>query len=217
MILTLTITGICFAVLGFILLVKPNLIQAAGIGGNYVTMPVSLVMLIIGVFLIIFPYTSFSKAAPETLPPSPGSPSSLPSQNSSSPESPPVSLAITSPTNGTEVDGSFPVTGTAPDLGQDKLWLLGWGENATTKGMVYYRSIESPLTVLNGKWSTAVGPLGESGKDIGAIFQFKLVRANPQCSDSISQTKPNSAGELVIPTLGSGCTDATTLLVKKRS
>jgi hypothetical protein len=82
----------------------------------------------------------------------------------------PVPIAITSPASSAGVKGVFTIGGTAPDLGEDKLWLSIWSENATVQGKVYYRTSDAPIDVAGGIWTADVGLLGAPGEDIGHVL-----------------------------------------------
>jgi hypothetical protein len=183
-----------------------------------VSAPVGLIIMIIGAAGVWYPFSPYYK------PSSPGRPLNEPSSSGSQAATPTavaplIRIAFTSSSDGAEVEGRFGVAGTAPDLGGDKLWLFIWSNNKTIPGMVYYRTSYAPLDVINGTWSANVGPLAEPGKEIGAILQLKLVRANSQCSDRLTQhATSSSSGAPVIPKLPPGCTDAAPPLhVKKAS
>lgn len=215
MIVVFIAIGCALIVFGLILLAKPDLIAAVERGDNKVVVPAGLVVVVVGLLAVAFPFTTYYKAPPTTGTPSvtPG-----PAPGSTLPPPPTNTIAITEPKNDSGVVGRFPVFGTAPDLGQDKLWPMIWGENATTPGRVYYLSSDSPISVEpDGTWAGTVGPLGEPGQEIGSIFQVKLIRASPQCSAKIAQTQPNPAGEYFVKRLPAGCTDVATLRVVKQS
>lgn len=117
-------------------------------------------------------------------------------------------IAITSPTEGAAVTGSFSVSGTAPDLGDNSLWLFVLGGNSITPGDVYYRTTNTSLDIVNGNWKVDIGPLGESGDAVGSPYTLVLVRADPSCSTAIANLSPSSTGERFFQTLPNGCSEA---------
>jgi energy-coupling factor transporter transmembrane protein EcfT len=211
------IGGVLLA-LGVFYLIRPDKVKGEGLGGRYVTAPLGLVVLVIGILVLAFPFTSFStiyKASPE-VPPSQRTETSpdMTSQTVVPPKPPAVPIAFTSPVNESDVYGKFYIYGTAPDLNRDKLWLFIWAGNALSEEKVYYPFGDHPITIKGGAWRIPVGPLGSP---IGTLFHFKLVRANPQCSTAITQIKKDSRGEIYVQTLPPGCSEVATLLVTKRS
>ena len=115
-------------------------------------------------------------------------------------------IAITTPVEGAPVDGSFTVQGVAMGLGEDDIWLFVIGGNADVPGDVYYRTTDTPLVIVNEHWQTQIGPLGEPGDPAGQAYTLELVRANPACSLTLANLKPNANGETFLQApLPSGC------------
>jgi hypothetical protein len=220
MMLIFVIVGTILVILGGALLLKPGLFAAIEGLGMKINAPVGLVVLVLGLFTLSFLFTQFYKMSGAT---SSSHSESSPAESgqaalpSAFPALPTTAITITSPDNRSGVNGKFIVTGTAPDLGSDKLWLLVWAGNSATSGNVYYRSTSLPIAIDNGVWSTPVGQLGGPGKDIGVTFELRLIRANQRCSDSIENAKPDSSGTFIIQRLPSGCTNVAKLFVKKIS
>lgn len=195
---------------GFILLFKIR--SDSETRGGSVRIPNSIFLILLGLVAAAYPSSPYYTPHPEP------TPTSSPSPTTSTPTPTPVPIAINSPTNGAGVKGGFPVSGTAPKLGGDRLWLFVWSENAIVKGKVYYRTSDAPIDVTGGIWSTRVGPLGVPGEEIGHTFTLVLVRANPSCSEMIANIAPNSAGEIFIRELPGGCSEVPPpLVVKKES
>lgn len=213
--------GAVLLIVGFILLARPNTIPATQVQG-YV-FPAGVTLLILGLAATAFPFSSFFRpSTPELVNnPSIAGGSQTPTASATSPPTATVSpapITITSPPNGAGVAGTFTVSGTAPDLGGDKLWLFVWSENSTVPGKVYYRTSDAPIDVASGFWSTDVGALGAPGEEIGHTFILRLVRANSRCSDAIAKTAPNPTGEIFVRELPSGCAEvAPPLGVKKEA
>ncbi|MGH3932580.1 MAG: hypothetical protein ACRDTF_21700 [Pseudonocardiaceae bacterium] len=213
--------GVVLLIVGFFLLVKPNAIPATQIPGF--VFPVGVALLILGLMAAAFPFSPYFTPSTSGAGDSPGVVGASQTPTASATPAPtvtatPVPIAITSPTNGAGVSGIFTVSGTAPDLGGDKLWLFVWDYNATVPGKVFYRESDAPIDVASGFWGIEIGPLGEPGEGIGHTFTLRLVRANSQCSDTIANIAPTPIGEIFVRELPSGCMDAVPPVgVKKES
>lgn len=202
--------GVVLLVVGFVLLVKPNAIPAVQV--KEFIFPVGVVLLILGLAAAAYPFSPYFKpSTPGPINSSGVAGSSQTPTASATPSLPatvtPVPIAITSPTNGAGVRSGFTVSGTAPDLGEDKLWLFVWGDNATVPGKVYYRTTSVPIGIVSGFWDAHLGSLGAPGKEIGRTFILRLVRANPHCSDVIKNITPSPMGNFFIRELPNGCTE----------
>ena len=213
--------GVILLIFGLVLFVKPTTVPATQV--RDVVVPASVVMIILGLAALAYPFSPFFK--PSTPEPTGGSgvagASGTPTVSATpapTATATPVPITITSPANGAGVKVPFTVSGTAPDLGGDRFWLFTWSENATVPGKVYYPTSDAPIDVAGGFWSADVGGLGAPGEEIGHFFTLRLVRADPPCSGEIENIAPNSAGESFVRVLPSGCAEvAPPLRVKKES
>jgi hypothetical protein len=191
------IIGIILIIVGLILITKPKFVSDAIISDKIV-IPTSVLLIALGLAAVAYPTSQYIKQTPS--PTTTAAPTVTPT-----PAATPAPIAVTSPADGAGVKGAFTVSGTAPDLGKDKLWLFVWSENATVKGKVYYRTSDTPIDVAGGIWSTDVGQLGAPGEDIGHPFTLVLVRATPSCSSAIAHIAPNPAKEVFVRELPNGC------------
>lgn len=199
--------GVILLVAGLVLLVKPGTVPATQVQGF--VLPAGVALIILGLLTATFPFSPFFKPTPEPTPPASPAPTATAT---------PVLIAITSPANGDGVKVPFRLSGTAPDLGGDRLWLFTWSENATVPGKVYYPTSDAPIDVAGGFWDADVGALGAPGEEIGHVFILRLVRADSRCSGEIENIAPSSAGEFFVRQLPSGCTEAAPpLSVKKEA
>lgn len=213
--------GVVLLLVGFVLLVKPNNIPATQVPGF--ALPAGVALLVLGLVAAAYPFSPYFTSSSPAVVNGPGVVGASQTPTTSAPLATtativPVPIAITSPADGAGVSGIFTVSGTAPNLGGDKLWLFVWDYNATVPGKVFYRVSEAPVDVASGFWSTEIGPLGEPGEGIGHVSTLRLVRANPQCSDVIANITPTPIGEVFVQELPSGCADAAPPVgVKKES
>lgn len=187
---------------GLILLAKPKLVSDTT--GRGVTIPTSVLLIFLGLLAAVYPTSSYYKPTPEPAPTVLLTPT---------PTAAPASIAITSPANDAGVGSHFTVSGTAPDLNKDKLWLFVSGENTTTQGDIYYRTSNSPLDITGGIWNAKLGELDTPGKDIGHLFTLVLVRANPTCSNAIAT---NQGIKISTRQLPPGCSEVPPPLIVKK-
>jgi hypothetical protein len=192
------IISVVLLIAGLVLVARPKLVSDARLSDSIV-IPTSVLLIALGLAAAAYPSSQYFKSAPESTP-------AVPPTSAQKPTATPVSLAITSPADGTVVRGGFVVEGTAPALSKDSLWLLVLNR----AGELYRWTSDAPIPIANGRWSVLVTRLGMPGKEIGQPFTLVLVRANPSCSDAIKNTKG-----VFIPTLPSGCSMASMLVVKK--
>lgn len=202
--------GAILLISGFVLLWWPN--AAPAIQVQHITVPAYAILLILGLAAVFYPVSPFFKSStPEPTPTASATPAPTATAT-------PIPIAITSLASGAGVKVPFTVSGTAPDLGGDRLWLFTWSENATVPGKVYYPTSDAPIDVAGGFWDADVPALGAPGEEIGHIFILRLVRADSRCSGEIENIAPNSAGEFFVRQLPSGCTEAAPpLSVKKEA
>ncbi len=193
---------------GLVLLARPKLVSDAKFSDSIVV-PTSVLLIALGLAAAAYPSSQYFKSTPE--PTSTASPTPAPRPTATT-----VPIAITSPTDGAGIRGAFTVSGTAPNLGKDKLWLFVWTENAAAQSNVYYRTSSAPIGVAGGIWSVHLGELGAPGKSIGHPFTLVLVRANPSCSDALAHVAPDPAERLFIRELPSGCSVLLPPLVVKK-
>lgn len=115
-----------------------------------------------------------------------------------------------------EVTGVFTVRGTAPDMGNDSLWLFNLSDTADSPELVYYRTSDKPIPITDGQWRTQDGPVG-APDEIGLEFILAAVRANPACSAEIGTAPANEDGDVVLgPKLPAGCSELGRVTVIKR-
>ncbi|HKR51292.1 MAG TPA: hypothetical protein VJT72_17270 [Pseudonocardiaceae bacterium] len=210
--------GVILLMAGLVLLVKSRAVSDTEFQGSKI--PAGVVLLILGLAAAAYPFSSFFKpSAPD---PVNGSSASRTPAASTMPAptttATPVPITITSPANGAGVEVPFVVSGTAPDLGGDRLWLFTWSENETVRGKVYYPTPDAPIDVAGGHWDARVGGLGDPGTEIGHNFTLILVRADSRCSREIENIVQNSAEGSFVQQLPSGCTEtAPPLRIKKEA
>jgi len=107
-------------------------------------------------------------------------------------------VSFTSPDDGAFVTDTFTVEGTASGLDGNDLWLFVIGGNADVPGDVYYRYENTPLAIIDGKWSAIVTSLGESEDPRGETYTLGLVNGDSGCSQAIAELQPNAQGDIFL-------------------
>jgi hypothetical protein len=119
--------GVILLIIGLVLFVKPNTVPATQV--RDVVVPASVVMIILGLAALAYPFSPFFRpSTPESTGSSGVAGASRTPTVSATPAptatAPPVPIAVTSPADGAGVKVPFVVSGTAPDLGEGRLSLF---------------------------------------------------------------------------------------------
>jgi hypothetical protein len=206
---TLVAVGIFVVLVGVVLLVikvqtsdsdtfKPIF---QGPGRFMVSGPVGLVVIVIGVFCIVFSIVSYRVAASgNSANPAPSpthpivTPTLSPAPDSSSFPTPVA--ALTSPVDGAQVSraNGFTARGTESSLGSDTIWILDYDGGYT---------VDQNAVVTGGRWSASDYPLGDSSNHLPYNLTIVAALADPACATKL--TKTNETNNDYLAQLPAGC------------
>jgi hypothetical protein len=120
-------------------------------------------------------------------------------------------IKITSPKNNDKISGQAGVLlhGTAKRLEKGySIWVID------VSGDTYYRANERPIPVNRGNWEYLDRPIGETRDPAGTTFRLGVVRASPECANSLQTARPDH-GVVAFKELPRGCTIEDTVDVIK--